>query len=771
MHATKYTYAPPDTQFLPSSSHHDMGYHGLGFGMASAKQGATHGVAEDLPTPSPLPRGGWVWGSSPGESAPSVPDPLADRTPAEPPQGWAPQRSRILALITNDGTGKGPVTQDEDKQTPDASGVKSRSLLSGNRPTASVRASLLGEAPAPGPAPKLEHYLSQSSSATTMKVQEASPVGQSSAAPAGSSAGHPISVPPVSSVPSKPQAEAVTFPEAAAARSALAGFVPFGSPGDEDNARSKRSRYLTYLRVACDPTQLPEGALTITSWAKQQGQSVDTAQVELKEFLAASRIFRPLSSALAGRFATSSGPVSISAVGLDAGTTSADHPDDTHGRSSSDTSHLDTHAGQEDVPGHANRHFGPGSGTRTTLRWLPERLLSKRFSSSYPPPGLDPTNMKPGVIPTFGAFGDRSSGGLDVQSAPASAQTWIKNQKGLQELVDSRAWEEHAPARDSAIPSSGSQSRRSQEPSTRGNNSNVPTTGPSSVVGQVGFAEDQRQIREVSHKPPAELLKSVFGDSSDEEGDTQSLNETETRLTKQNSGDKLTVPNDNRLPMISSESTPIAGSSAIQFIAKQDRRAHPLKSGGGTTVSSSALLPELGSSENALVDALNGPTWNNPKGTTATSSTSQATKVSKKKKDKKSKAKRGLLSFGQDEEQEETTDGVDVNDSRARAPTSDKAHTSTRTKTKTKSQAGSETTATTTPVLPAGMESTPSMPRIARPIQTFKVESGLATSSSSAPHAFSGPSTQALPPEGSAPDAYIPRGRKARRPQAADLFD
>lgn len=601
-YAAKHTYAPPDTHFLPVPIRRHAAHHGLGFGghYIHPLQGAKW-----IKSP-PLSGGGWVWANTPEEDASVAQSPPSEANIAPPP-GWVPDRSRVFTIITSNGA---------------ASTLTSK----GARPSASTRASLLGERPAPGPAPKLQDYLSQGD-----------------LRPPGSPPGPPPGPPPATQFGTASQP--IQLPGAAAARSALAGFIPFGTPEDAGNKHSKRSRYLTFLRLASAPGSLPAGALTTAAWAAQHKQSVDAAQSELNEFSAASRIFRPLSSALAGRFASSTAPASTSAVGQDAAECPAKEA--AAGEPSASSS-------KPEVSGHPLRMLGPGHGTRTETRWLPERILSKRMGCAFPPSGLESATV-PGLV------AEPDYRGLDPSaSAPASARTWVRAQKGLQDLVDQRAWEEHS---SELVPAA----KIPDDPYGTSQPIGSGTGGRSAdVLGadQVGLAEDQRQSRDRPRRPPSDLFKAVFGDSSDEDEDQDH--------THAHAQAGLTDAPAEPLPALAPETrqaggsrggtaaapAPGAATGAITFVARKERRT---RLGGGTTASS---LPEPEPEREREREHDPKPETAPEVGAGAQSEAIHAREAAQtdkkakrdmkpKKKDKKARHRqRGLLSFGEEGEED-----------------------------------------------------------------------------------------------------------------------
>lgn len=538
MYASKHTYAPPDTHILPLPTRKDATYHGIGFGSRRAAR-----PSEQMQQPPPLPRGDWVWGLD--NSAPSVAE-LPAESAVQPPRDWAPDPTRILSLITNRPTDSAPT----------------------NRPTATTRAQLLGERPAPGPAPKLSDYLPS----------------------------HPLKQPPPPQGPppgpSPPLAlpQPIALPDTNAARSALSGFIPFGVPSDDNDPNSKRARYVKFLRLACEPA--PGQGNTVETWATEHKLDLDTTKAELKEFLAASRIFRPLAGALAGRFASSSTPTSTSAISLDT----------TSGTPSASTS-------KDTEPNHAIR-----LPTRTIVRWYPDRLLAKRMGCSHPPAGLE-NATQPGVVTVDAQMARTLPEAYAAANAPASARTWIRNQRGVQDLVATRAWEEHG----TTVASTRETLRDDPISEVRDNRARY-----SLRPDQVGLADDVPQVRDQPTRPPMDLLRSVFGESEEEE------EEEESQLSQ--------------LPALST-STPASVTHAradgsapsISFVARNDRRTKPGK--GGFNVSS---FGQLGDADEEQVKDAPQPKEN------------KETKPEKKKK-KKTKGpmkQRGLLSFGDAEEEE-----------------------------------------------------------------------------------------------------------------------
>lgn len=370
---------------------------------------------------------------------------------------------------------------------------------------ASDRASLLGEARIPGPPPSLGDYVR--------------PPGPP-----------PVRPPPATTAVDAPRLDVAT------AKAALNGSVPFG------NDVAKQDRYKAYLRTQRDPSTAAE------PYPIPPGQTAQQVTQELQEFARSANIFKPMSSAMASRFASAAtsegaGDVHVPTAGLYQPAIKSREERDAE-REAKEKEETER-AAREKEASMTNRQRAAKEGqfghlTREVMDWFPPRLLCKRFGVPDPHPERredeqeeeqsQPSNAAAGFDP-FNSNGQseqyqRSEARREIQRGEAR---WEKSRRELMGLVGERKWEEQggqpiagssrdAPA--AAITTTASSSPSSPSSPFPSSSSASRTRSSALNIEHVGLGEDAEQLREIDNfvKPSRSVFRSVFA-SDDEDGE------------------------------------------------------------------------------------------------------------------------------------------------------------------------------------------------------------------------------------------------------------
>uniref|UniRef100_V5ETG8 G-patch domain-containing protein n=1 Tax=Kalmanozyma brasiliensis (strain GHG001) TaxID=1365824 RepID=V5ETG8_KALBG len=218
--------------------------------------------------------------------------------------------------------------------------------------TPSTRGQLLGEAKIPGPPPNIAAFLSA-------KAQERL-AAQSNAA-----------LPSSASLPSLQYVECPRL-EAVTAKQALVGFAPFGVDA------AKQNRYETYLKGQLEPAS--ERAMRLQVPRELTAEQFSN---ELREFAKSASMFRPMSAAIASRFAPASAAVMEHETRGTSSTPGLRQPAPASSSTDLPEEPIEPQR-QLSTAQQAAKMGNFGHLTRTMETWAPERLLCKRFGVPEP---------------------------------------------------------------------------------------------------------------------------------------------------------------------------------------------------------------------------------------------------------------------------------------------------------------------------------------------------------------------------------------------------
>lgn len=391
---------------------------------------------------------------------------------------------------------------------------------------AADRAQMLGEARMPGPPPSLANYLP----------------------------GAPPPPPPPPARHVEPTPVAGPKLEVATAKAALQGFIPFG------NDEAKQKRYVAYLESQSDASRRGE------PHPVPAGKTAQQTTAELEEFARSASIFKPLSSAMASRFASAvtsegAGDVHAPAPGLFQPEAKSREEREAEAKRKAEEERerqrQEREANLNDRQRAARAQMF-GHLTREVKAWRPPRLLCKRFGVPEPHSGAGregghedpregegdaPRRERPRDEddPFYGGGGgredafQRSDARRELKRGEAR---WEASKRELLGLVGERKWEE---AGGQPLPSSGGAASAAEG----AQRSDAPT--PPSLE-TVGLGEDETQLRELdadaAPRPSREVFKSVFA-SDEEDSDPEDEDDLE-RGTKR--GEALPLPSDEATP-------------------------------------------------------------------------------------------------------------------------------------------------------------------------------------------------------------------------------
>ncbi len=349
----------------------------------------------------------------------------------------------------------------------------------------------------PGPAPALSDYLSA-------KAQQ-----RLTAASARSTA--PKQAQPALKVP-------VLDPSLAS--SALRGFIPFGTEP------AKQERYKQYLQSQVDRSgdglQIPDG------------MDAEQATRELEEFHKSATIFRPMNTAMAGRFVSSSSTAAAKEFesprpGLHQPTpASAKQPE-----AAAAVEPEEAPAPEQEVRAEATIRVG--SSQRIIQTWIPEKLLCKRFGVPDPHPNMrDAQGGEDGEDASdraqFSAADGGPSHGKRKPAAGAAMATWEANKRSIQAMVQERGWAQAAP---DPVPQAFGGDATSQAASATA----------ARPLDQVGLGNDATQGRDTLTyvKPSMAVFKAVFA-SDDEDSEAEEGGAPEAKAAGPNAAAEVAAP-------------------------------------------------------------------------------------------------------------------------------------------------------------------------------------------------------------------------------------
>lgn len=402
--------------------------------------------------------------------------------PPKVPVGWTPDPQRVWS--------KGQKEHAQSQGTPST------------KPNLAPedRAKMLGEARNPGPPPSIANYL-------TKKEQERLEAGPSD-----------------TSQPSfAVQAQQLPSLDTQTAKAALLGYMPFA------NDAPKQGRYRAYLESQRDAVP----ASTLFAMLLSRGaRSEQDVRNEVNEFQKSAQIFRPMSSAMASRFSSSSKasnelprvepglfkPSSTSKDSTQKGTSTG--KTDTANETAQQRAQEKEREALENLTAqqiHARRgDFGEGK-TRVVKRFLADKLLFRRFG--LPDPFAQERRMLEastsrdgnGVAEDelFSRVESRGGGSAGKKGAKLN-EKWEESRRELQRMAEQRAWE-----------SAGSSAKRDVNPDGNGarEGEGKELRVERKALENVGMGEDEEQGRDTETyvKPPLDIFKAVFADDDDDD--------------------------------------------------------------------------------------------------------------------------------------------------------------------------------------------------------------------------------------------------------------
>jgi G patch domain-containing protein 1 len=248
-----------------------------------------------------------------------------------------------------------------------------------------------------------------------------------------------------------------------AAEAAIHGFQPFATDPE------KQARYVAYLQSQASP-----GSQLLIK--PRSGQSVDDFNKELSDYAKSALIFKPMSGAMAGMFTSATiietGPKVHEGLFIPSAEKIADESksSDSPPEKLEDTS----------AKAHAARMGMYGPLTREVTKWLPAKLLCKRFGVKDPDPG--PENI--------------------ADQAPASASSWTP---------------------EAALASSVSGTKSDLDKATETASSR--RDGPRDLTN-IGLGGDENQGRDTLtyERPAMDIFKAIFASDDEDSGDEQDHN-------------------------------------------------------------------------------------------------------------------------------------------------------------------------------------------------------------------------------------------------------
>jgi G patch domain-containing protein 1 len=357
--------------------------------------------------------------------------------------------------------------------------------------TSADRATILGEARLPGPPPSIQDYLSQKDKERLQRGVEAAKLLANGAK--------------VSSDEEKKPLQNIPRLDAAVAKSALQGFIPFSSEPD------KQARYRAYLSSQADPSLVPLSTLK-PSHHQTQSQFI----AELNDFAKSAGIFKPLSIFMASRFeSSSSGSSEVPQInpGLhrpEPKPMLSKEEEEKQKKGDEDEKRKEEMQTMTALQRNARLGLFGGETTREVKIWKPSRLLCKRFNVPMPYPDEDQVKgeKEDDVTAVLGASK------IKQMDMPKVNARWEESKRQLQQLaaersIPSRSNEAEVPSASEAMPQSTSNNQ------SRGSGGFVD-------VNNIGLGEVQEKEEEAAFvKPSMDVFKAVFADDDDDDEDDE----------------------------------------------------------------------------------------------------------------------------------------------------------------------------------------------------------------------------------------------------------
>ncbi|KAI1155639.1 hypothetical protein F4825DRAFT_406822 [Nemania diffusa] len=244
------------------------------------------------------------------------------------------------------------------------------------------------------------------------------------------------------------------------------------APYADDEA--KRGRYRAYLEYAAGFTKAVPArpaAMRTQDWAR-----------ELHEFVSCARIFKPMTGLMASRFTTSTAAA----------------------KSSADPSPAPPENAAEEA-----ETYGPP--TRTVTEFYPTRLLCKRFN--VPPPA----HVQPDAEMATGSKASSAAAGMGAAMGMSAGAIFSEGAMTLDELM--RQAQAAAGGSGAGNANHGDTARRATGESGVGGNQRLLEHSSETAQKQHALVEVNADVNEAleGKRAQEEVLKAIFGDSSDEE--------------------------------------------------------------------------------------------------------------------------------------------------------------------------------------------------------------------------------------------------------------
>ncbi|XXG96107.1 hypothetical protein Hte_002386 [Hypoxylon texense] len=417
-----------------------------------------------------LPLDGFVFGVETNDLASTINSEVNKYPPPKVPPDWKPSKQK---------------QKEDETKAPSSNYLSTADAAKASKLDPKSRATLLGEAQLPGKS--VFDFLSASArdrlAAATGKPNLPPALGEVPAAYALTDAERQQEL--RRRIPELDKATAV----AAIARGASSSGGGGSGPYADDEA--KRSRYRAYLEYAA-------GFAGAKPPLKPPGVSTEDYLRELHEFHGCARIFKPMTGAMASRFTTSSSTSKF--VG---GTASADGSS----RSSSSEQLLSRPAQKPADPAEEAARMGMyGSMTRSVADFYPTRLLCKRFNVR-PPAHMQPDH------PDGQAEAKKNNGGSSSSNIYTTTTTTTTT---TAPASGSTGFGEGAMTLDELLRQAQTQA---QTGDTRGDPSAQKTLEAPPPLKAEGVVNAEVNEALEGKRAQEDVLRAIFGDSSDEEDD------------------------------------------------------------------------------------------------------------------------------------------------------------------------------------------------------------------------------------------------------------
>ncbi|KAI1121273.1 hypothetical protein F5Y10DRAFT_256663 [Nemania abortiva] len=279
----------------------------------------------------------------------------------------------------------------------------------------------------------------------------------------------------------------------ATAVAALARGASGAGPAPYADDEAKRGRYRAYLEYAAGFTK------TIPS--RPAGMKAQDWARELREFVSCARIFKPMTGLMASRFTTSTAKSSAGAAG-----------------GGGDLLHIPPEK-PKDPAEEAARLGMYGAMTRTVTDFYPTRLLCKRFNVR-PPAHVQPdAEMETGNKSSSAAGGMSAAMGMGMGASSAFSEGAVTLDELMRQAQAAAAAGGSGPGTNNTNYSTEATASRGAGESAVSDNQRLLEHRPDAAQQQKPLAQVDADVNEALEGKRAqdEVLKAIFGDSSDEE--------------------------------------------------------------------------------------------------------------------------------------------------------------------------------------------------------------------------------------------------------------